>query len=313
MSLTVPTITTLKTELADELGENASDADVMTRIERWLNETFEDICSRQADWKFLRSYKELILAAPYSTGTVTVNNGSATVTGSGTTFDTSWKHRMFWIPSHPVNYLVASVDSTTQLTLESAWQGSNLAGQSYFVVQHRYPLDNQAYESGVIQFVNPSSEDPLEEVDIEIYIRRMPLRREFGQPQYYAVWGQEDPSATTNPNAPLFYPSHYPSSSMVIPYWFHKQFERITGTGKFPLAHRFLRPILTLGVKMRAGKYDDEQVADMENRYEGMIGILVRDNSKAGDRIYRLRERDLPISSDDEINLGSKYPRSWGE
>lgn len=313
MSLTVPTFSTLQTELADELGENSSDTDVLTRIGRWLNETFEDIHSRQADWKWSRTIKELVLTTPYTTGTVTVNNGSTTVTGSGTSFTTSWLHRLFWIASHPVNYLVASVDSATQLTLETAWQGSNLSGQAYTLVQHRYPLDNQAHESGVIQFVNPHSDDPLEEVDMEIFIRREPTRRELGEPRYYAIWGQELSSATVNANAPLFYPSHYPSSAMVLPYFFHQQYDRISGSNKFPLPARFYRPLLTAGVKLRSGKFDNEQGNELRAEYEGMISVMLVDNAKAGDRIYRFRETDLPSSFEDSPSLGSHYPEIWWE
>ena len=70
----------------------------------------------------------------YRTGTVSVTNGSTTVTGSGT----SWIAGVgigeaFYGPDGRI-YEIANIVSATQLTLGSAYLGSNQTGQSYQIV-----------------------------------------------------------------------------------------------------------------------------------------------------------------------------------
>lgn len=71
------------------------------------------------------------MVANYSTGTVTATNGSKTVTGSGTTWNTLVDAGMFFRVGSERYYVVESVDSTTQITLRDAYQGSTGAGKAY--------------------------------------------------------------------------------------------------------------------------------------------------------------------------------------
>jgi hypothetical protein len=76
-------------------------------------------------------YGGSLKSAVYSTGTVTVTNGSRTVTGSGTTWNTLVDAGMlFQIGSGRV-YVVESIDSTSQLTLRDAYQGGSGGGNTY--------------------------------------------------------------------------------------------------------------------------------------------------------------------------------------
>lgn len=80
--------------------------------------------------------------ADYATGTVSVTNGSMTITGSGTTFvpTSNIGNESRWIQiSQPKGdnlwYQVASVDSATQITLYSPYQGITVSGGSYTLGQ----------------------------------------------------------------------------------------------------------------------------------------------------------------------------------
>ncbi len=78
------------------------------------------------------------LTPRYETGTVSVTNGSPTVTGSGTAFDTEL-HAGCFIYVGAISetdptaawYEIDSVDSATQVTLTSNYLGATAAGQSY--------------------------------------------------------------------------------------------------------------------------------------------------------------------------------------
>lgn len=67
----------------------------------------------------------------YNTGTVSVTSGSATVTGSGTTFTSQTDNDNLNIIINDRSYRVATIDSATQLTLESNFNGTTGSGLSY--------------------------------------------------------------------------------------------------------------------------------------------------------------------------------------
>lgn len=81
--------------------------------------------------------------AQYKTGTVDVTNGSAVVTGNGT----SWTANVaasdgFTVVGDGVAYDVASVDSDTQITLSSTYQGTSDTGVSYAIWRDFTSPDN---------------------------------------------------------------------------------------------------------------------------------------------------------------------------
>jgi hypothetical protein len=69
--------------------------------------------------------------ADYTTGTVSVTNGSKTVTGSGVTWNTLVDSGMLLRIGSGRYYVVESFDSTTQLTLRDAYEGTTASGQVY--------------------------------------------------------------------------------------------------------------------------------------------------------------------------------------
>jgi hypothetical protein len=72
--------------------------------------------------------------AGYSAGTVAVTNGSKTVTGSGTTWTTNIDAGgLFRVGGAGRYYVVASVESNTQLTLRDDFEGSTGSGLAYAV------------------------------------------------------------------------------------------------------------------------------------------------------------------------------------
>lgn len=76
-------------------------------------------------------YGGSLKAANYSTGTISVTNGSRTVTGSGTTWNTLVDAGMLMQRGNERVYVIESIDSTTQVTLRDAYEGATGAGASY--------------------------------------------------------------------------------------------------------------------------------------------------------------------------------------
>lgn len=73
--------------------------------------------------------------ANYSTGTITATNASATITGSGTSWATTTNAEVGEYIQLPDSkwYKITNIASNTSLTIELAYQGSTLSGQSYVI------------------------------------------------------------------------------------------------------------------------------------------------------------------------------------
>lgn len=73
--------------------------------------------------------------ADYTTGTISLTNASATVTGSGTTFTAGMVGRYLMVARSVAGdgywYKVSAFSSTTSITLEQAYEGSSVSGVAY--------------------------------------------------------------------------------------------------------------------------------------------------------------------------------------
>lgn len=83
-------------------------------------------------WSGLRKETEFIFPGPYSTGTATVVQESAVVSGSGTTWTSAMQGRQFFIDAGP-SYTIEEVTSATSLTLDRPYGGVDASGLTYTI------------------------------------------------------------------------------------------------------------------------------------------------------------------------------------
>ena len=98
----------------------------------------------------------------YDAGTVDVTNGSATVTGSGTTWSSELKAGDYFRigglnDANAVWYEIQSVDSDTQITLTTAYNEATATGQSYTVRKVFTTKDTDTWR--VVQFTDANLGD----------------------------------------------------------------------------------------------------------------------------------------------------------
>lgn len=86
-------------------------------------------------------------ASNYATGTITVTNGDATITGSGTTFTAAMAGRAIKLPDG-YWYDIASYTSATSLEIAMNYEGSTSAGESYTIAE--VPLIPEAFQLGIV-------------------------------------------------------------------------------------------------------------------------------------------------------------------
>lgn len=76
-----------------------------------------------------------LLNDAYTTGTVSVTSGSATVTGSGTTFTAAMVGRYFKVDTEPYWYRIASYTGATSIALENVYEGSTGGTLAYTIAE----------------------------------------------------------------------------------------------------------------------------------------------------------------------------------
>jgi hypothetical protein len=92
------------------------------------------------EFDFSTRVTRLSFAAPYSTGTVSVNASGTAVTGSGTTFTSAMVGRYIRFQGESEQYLITAFGGVTSLTIETYFGSSNLSGVTYTITDERKVL-----------------------------------------------------------------------------------------------------------------------------------------------------------------------------
>lgn len=108
-------------------------------LDGWMYDRYRQILDR-LKWQRLDVQSVIQTVAPYSTGTVTLNTGSTTVTGVGT----NWTSGIvtgcgLWIPGRREFYELTYV-SGSQATLDRPYEGNTVIGSAYKIYQSVYTL-----------------------------------------------------------------------------------------------------------------------------------------------------------------------------
>lgn len=127
------------TDLRSDLENICNVKDQRTLVNRTMNRTMDRIAGFQP-WPFYLDEAFFATVDDYSTGTITVANGSTTVTGASTVFTAAMVGRKLRVESEQAYYKISAFVSATELTLEQAYQGSLTSGNDYTIYQDEYRL-----------------------------------------------------------------------------------------------------------------------------------------------------------------------------
>lgn len=147
---------------------------------------------RSRNWTSNHSYQAITLEAPYTTGTVTTARGSATVTGSGTTWVAAHVDRMFQV-GQSVPIRITAVGSATSLTLAQAWGDAAVSGSTYALLDNRFSLG-----SNVERILSLTSKHhTLERKDLSFLNTADPSRLLRATPRFFAEFEVRAPGSST--------------------------------------------------------------------------------------------------------------------
>lgn len=129
--------------VAENVGLQPSNTTHQTLAQGWVNRAYLDFNGKFA-WPWLRDRYSLNTVLNETTGTVTVTNGSRTVTGSGTAFSSDHVGRMFLLRSRAdKQYRIISVTSATELVLEQPYNETTEIGETYIIWKKYYTLASE--------------------------------------------------------------------------------------------------------------------------------------------------------------------------
>lgn len=133
--------------------------------------------------------------APYTTGTVSVTEGSTAITGSGTTWDASWKtERAFATDTDLVAYRLASANGTTGGVLDAAYVGATDSGETYKIMRDRYALAADFSDIEYAWYDGPAKGDIAIRMGREMDRQRATMSTSSavtGKPTHLTIWDKD--------------------------------------------------------------------------------------------------------------------------
>lgn len=183
------TLFTRRARLAELIGISRSQtipADLQTRLNGYIEDAIRKI-TREHEWPFMRGYDRIELEAVVTEGTVAVTAGDTAVTGTGTSFPTTWSGVTYAeMRIGRQTYRVASIDSGTGVTLtDAAIETSTAASfqlyKSRYVLPTLYAMETLVSTVGAQDALLATSNEQLQGMKAQML--------SFGRPTYWACVG----------------------------------------------------------------------------------------------------------------------------
>jgi hypothetical protein len=188
--------------------------------QRWVRDRYRKICDKHL-WSFKVGRGAFGTSAVYNTGTITLTNGSATVTGSGTTFTSGMVGRQLKV--NGFIFTISAFASTTSITIDETWLGATAAGNSYTIVT-AYITPTETDFHAYYSVIDPSNNWKLHlGYDARILDRIDARRSSTGQPYIVAMAGVRNSSGD-----PMFEIWPHPTAQKMYTYTYERRVPDLT-------------------------------------------------------------------------------------
>ena len=201
-----------------------------------------------ANADYAQRFTRVALAAPYTTGTVSISAGGTAITGVGTTFTAAMVGRHIRFNGEAEQYLITGFTNGTSIACEAYLGSDNLSTVTYSITDerkalptlcrsiHQIVVSNATGARGSLYHLMPK---PWEELNI---YRKTYQTSEY--PYYFATqW--EGPQAGQSGNVPNGYYWVYPATAVpqiITLYYNVWPVEMTTGTDVLPIPYEFEGP-----------------------------------------------------------------------
>ena len=294
-------VTTQVTTFADMVEDLQNRVRVQTGVtavsnvaKRYINTGLQDMhIGFTEDVPWAERSAELITQPEYTTGTVTITQGSTSLAGASTLWATANAFSVnnvrpggkIVIDGGKEVYEVSSVTNDTALVLTSAFVGADVSAGSYLYFEDEYALHADFLRP--VDFQNFDIRDEVQLISRKKFRERYPTNRVTGKPRVAAIFDKA-PSGDTTPvrKVRLWQP---PDAAYMLPYAFitDKLAVSSAGTAQTSLSAESDEPIVPLryrfgivlwGLKnWYRDKRDDDRSQEVANEYADFVTRMVDD------------------------------------
>jgi hypothetical protein len=131
------TYVTLYSDIADRLGQDITDANVLARIKRYINQRYLHVCSIH-NWPFLKTHGQILTAAEYATDTCSVTNNLAVVNSFSATTGYYQGYKFKTTGYEEIYRVVWSSIAGHMLILNKVYNGDTDTAAAYTVFKDEY-------------------------------------------------------------------------------------------------------------------------------------------------------------------------------
>ncbi len=295
----------LKTRVANEVGLDTTADD--TILGAWVNAAYKQVCGIE-NWPWLLKLATIQTVADITTGTVSINAGSTTLTfSSGPTNSVANQYMIQFKTVSDDWYLISSHSAmSTSATLSVAFNGSvNISGVAYTLRKVFYSLASDT--DRIVDARQSRTKNKLGAVDIRTFDRYLPDPQATGDPLYYYLAGVD---TSTNWQVGL-YP--IPSTAENIQIRYLNIPADMTSTNVPNLPEKFHDVLIYGALYMFGHAYiDDSRIASAKARYDDALGKMRENYNPIPDQLTVLQPWDSrPRRLVGRLNWPSNYPEVW--
>lgn len=188
--MAVPTVETFLQDVIHEtnIGDVPDFFSVMNRIVKEL--------TKERQWRFYITSGSITVLAVYNTGTITLTNGSTTVTGDSTVFTSAMEGRKIRAANGRGVYDVVTRNSNTEIIISPAWPYDTIGGQSFELYEDTYDFPaNMMFLIDIKDAVTERVLEPMEYFETLrrwesfVYTEQSAVPPGFAWPWEYAQFG----------------------------------------------------------------------------------------------------------------------------
>lgn len=174
------------TDIRSDIENISQVLDQRNMVNRVINRTLNRIAGFHP-WPFYLDEGFFTTVAEYTTGTASITNGSAAVTGTGTTFTAAMVGRKIRFNGETAYYRILSYTSATSITLEAPYQGSDDTDATFSVYQDEYRLRADVHIPHFLRQVQQGA--ALTDLDPGEFDSIYPAPQTTGDPHFYVPVG----------------------------------------------------------------------------------------------------------------------------
>jgi len=171
------------------LGIRGSSTDWTTQettdINRVVDKGYSDFLNAH-DWRFLKKFATINTTAPYSTGTIVLTDGDATVTLTDGVFPSWAAQGSLYYNGH--EYSIASRTSDTEIELSAAYGDDTVSGVSYELRRIAYDLpDDYGQPDSWFTYDASNNRNPLKRIASNDFLALRSGCTTTGYPEFAAI------------------------------------------------------------------------------------------------------------------------------